>query len=60
MQLFDISNLERAKSIDLDVFNLFNFYDTKNSKEYIYFKNISQERITKNSLKLKTKRAEYF
>ena len=30
-----------------DKFNLFNFYDTKSAKKYIYAKIISQERKTK-------------
>ena len=33
MQLFDKLKLERSKCYNLDVFNSFNLYDTKNAKE---------------------------
>ena len=40
-------NMNNLFAYNLDVFNLFNFYNTKNAKEYIYVKIISQECKTK-------------
>ena len=44
----------------MDVFNSINFYATKNDKECIYVKIISQECITKYKWILKAKKAESF